>query len=230
MELQIYKEDFQRGLVDDTKTYYSQKSRVWLDQMSCPEYLIQCEECVQAEEGRLASYINKSSQEGLMSATRDELLRNHQEELLGKDTGIAKMLERTQGADSERAKEDLARLYRLYSAVPNGLQRVSDAMKDHICNLGNGYIQKSKEQQGPDDEHGLVTNLIDLHDRFLKIVKQNFQQDQLFHKALKDAFEEFINKEYYTSAYLARYANDILKKGIFILRNFAITFFFFVFL
>jgi len=30
---------------------------------------------------------------------------------------------------------------------------------------------------------------------------------------LKDAFEDFINKEYYTSNLLARYANDILQKG-----------------
>merc|ERR1719192_858726 len=35
----------------------------------------------------------------------------------------------------------------------------------------------------------------------------------MFHKALKNAFETFINKEYYVSALLARYANDMLKKG-----------------
>jgi cullin 3 len=59
----------------------------------------------------------------------------------------------------------------------------------------------------------LIRNLIDLHDRFWNIVKENFNQDPIFHKALKDAFEDFINKEYYTSNLLARYANDILKKG-----------------
>jgi len=47
----------------------------------------------------------------------------------------------------------------------------------------------------------------------LNIVKLNFQGDQIFHKALKDAFEECINRELYTSNYLARFANDILKKG-----------------
>merc|ERR1712048_279946 len=39
------------------------------------------------------------------------------------------------------------------------------------------------------------------------------QSEQVFHKALKEAFEEFINMNYYTSALLARFANDILKKG-----------------
>jgi len=71
-----------------------------------------------------------------------------------------------------------------------------------------------KEAKGGDkSDHELIRSLIDLHDRFLNIVKTQFQSEQVFHKALKEAFEEFINKEYYTSALLARFANDILKKG-----------------
>jgi len=108
-------------------------------------------------------------------------LKVHQDELLGKDTGINRMLERTQGADAETAKEDLTRLYRLYSEVANGLVKISEAMKRYICELGNGHIEKSKENQGEEKGHTLIVNLIDLHDRFLKIVKTNFQQDKIFH-------------------------------------------------
>eukprot|EP01083_Nonionella_stella_P077934 213041_1 len=214
VELQIYKEDFHKALVSETKQYYKQKSRFWLDQQSCPEYLIQAEKCVQDEEGRLASYIDKYSNDGLMTATRDELLKHHQDELLGKSTGINAMLERTVGADAEAAREDLARLYRLYSCVPGGNGKIAESVKVHICSLGNNFIQKSKEaKSGDKSDHELIRSLIDLHDRFLKIVKHQFNSEQVFHKALKEAFEEFINKEYYTSALLARFANDILKKG-----------------
>ena len=236
VELQIYKEDFHKALVSETKQYYKQKSRFWLDQQSCPEYLIQAEKCVQDEEGRLASYIDKYSNDGLMTATRDEILKHHQDELLDKSTGINSMLERTVGADAEAAREglsvcllslcvyvcyfceyaltDLARLYRLYTCVPGGNGKIAEAVKVHICSLGNTFIQKSKEAKGGDkSDHELIRSLIDLHDRFLKIVKNQFQSEQVFHKALKEAFEEFINKEYYTSALLARFANDILKKG-----------------
>jgi len=41
VELQIYKSDFHAALQKQTREYYKQKSRVWLDQLSCPEYLIQ---------------------------------------------------------------------------------------------------------------------------------------------------------------------------------------------
>jgi len=214
VELQIYKEDFHKTLVAQTKQYYKQKSRFWLDQQSCPEYLIQAEKCVQDEEGRLASYIDKYSNEGLMTAARDEILKNHQDELLEKATGINSMLERTVGADADAAREDLARLYRLYSYVSQGNEKIAASVRQHICTLGNNFIQKSKEAKGGDkSDHELIRSLIDLHDRFLNIVKTQFQSEQVFHKALKEAFEEFINKEYYTSALLARFANDILKKG-----------------
>merc|ERR1740129_1589385 len=149
-----------------------------------------------------------------MTATRDEILKHHQDELLGKSTGINSMLERTVGADAEAAREDLARLYRLYASVPGGNSKIADSVKVHICSLGNSFIQKSKEAKGGDkSDHELIRSLIELHDRFLKIVKTQLQSEQVFHKALKEAFEEFINKEYYTSELLARFANDILKKG-----------------
>ena len=58
-----------------------------------------------------------------------------------------------------------------------------------------------------------MENLIALHDRFLKIVKNEFKSHCEFTKAMKDAFEKFINEEYYTSNYLARYVNDFFRKG-----------------
>ena len=87
-------------------------------------------------------------------------------------------------------------------------------MKTHIYNLGNQYIQKSKKAKYTEKSHyELIPSLFDLHDRFLKIVKNEFKQKQVFDKALKAAFEEVINEEYYTSILLSRFADDILKKG-----------------
>ena len=104
--LQIYK-DFNDALIKETKQYYKQKSRLWLDQQTCPEYLLQAEKCVTDEEGRINSYLDKYSKSGVMEATRDEILKYHQDELLGKATGIDSMLERTVGADAEAAREGI---------------------------------------------------------------------------------------------------------------------------
>eukprot|EP01084_Bolivina_argentea_P188508 324502_1 len=84
-------------------------------------------------------------------------------------------------------------------------------MKKYICNLGNEYIAKSKEKTL--GEHQLIESLINLHNKCLNIVKNELHEEVIFHKALKESFEEIVSKEYYTHALLARFANDILKKG-----------------
>jgi len=220
-DLALYREHFQQHLINETKEWYKGMSRRWLDSSSCPDYLRKAEECVNNEQGRLSSYIHKSSKDELMKATRTELLKKHQEELLQKDTGINQMLQRTQGASTSATvrdgMDDLARLFRLYEAVEDGLAPIAEAMKAHVTRLGKAYIEKSqelaKQNKSGDKNHELITNLIKLHNCVLTLVTESFQGDQIFHKAMKEAFEDFINMNYFTSNYLARFANDILRKG-----------------
>ena len=88
---------------------------------------------------------------------------------------------------------------------------IRDAMKIHVSKLGFDFIEKLKQSKLQDYE--LIAAFVSLHDRFSSIVKEQFQQDAQFEKALREAFVEFINKEYHVSALLPRYVNDILKKG-----------------
>ena len=85
-------------------------------------------------------------------------------------------------------------------------------MKVYIIKLGVGFIE-SKLKRPNWQNHDLIIALIDLHDRFLNIVQEQFAQVAQFQNALKEAFQEIMNKEYYVSVLLARYCNDILKKG-----------------
>ena len=102
----------------------------------------------------------------------------------------------------------------MYKAVVNGFDKISAAMRQHICKLGYQFIKKSKDnQQQNKTDHILIRDLIDLHDRFLKITKIQFMNENLFQLALKQAYEEFINKENYVSSLLARFVNDILRRG-----------------
>jgi len=210
VELKLYKENFQSFLLKHTTEYYKVASEKWLSTLSCPEYLLRAEEAIEQELGRLNSFLHNSSEEDLMREVRVEILANHQEQLLNSPTGIVNMLE-------DNKSEDLSRLFNLYSDVDKGLIPVAKAMQLYICKLGDEYIAESKEETSKSKEknskHVLIQNLIALHDRFLKIVKNEFKSHREFTKAMKDAFEKFINEEYYTSNYLARYVNDFFRKG-----------------
>jgi len=81
----------------------------------------------------------------------------------------------------------------------------------------DGESKEGKEEKeaasSEDVNHALVRNLIALHQRYAGIVSECFQKAQLFQKALKRAFEDFINKDNRVSKLLAKFVNDVLKKG-----------------
>eukprot|EP01084_Bolivina_argentea_P078873 143127_1 len=210
---QLYEEDFHNALIfTETKQYYQQKSAFLLDEISCPSYLIEAEKYIRDEEGRLASCLDKYSHDGLIAVTKREILWRPLDKLLGASTGIYSILERTVGVNAESAREDLARLYRLYLYVRDR-NKIAEFMRRHICSLGNNFIERSKQAKtGDAPNHELIIALIDLHKRFFKIIKNEFQSDQIFYDKMEEAFKEFMNKEYYISKLLALFVNDILKK------------------
>jgi len=207
-DLSIYIDDFQDHLLQETTEYYRVASEKWRDSLSCPDFLIRAEQAVNEELKRIQAYLHSSTETSLMREVRVQILKFHQTKILESNTGIVNMLR-------ERCSVDLGRIFELYKEVENGLEPIAAAVQKHICDLGQGFIRDSKSdgRGNKENKHTLVRNLIQLHDRFLKIMKNEFQSHREFTKAMKNSFEFFINQEYYVSNYLARYVNDFLRKG-----------------
>ncbi len=55
------------------------------------------------------------------------------------------------------------------------------------------HAQEEGEKDSNQDP-GFVKSLLALHDKFVGVVNQQFEKNSLFHKALKEAFVEFVNK------------------------------------
>lgn len=55
--------------------------------------------------------------------------------------------------------------------------------------------------------------MIALHAQYNRVVNDCFGKSQIFQKALKKAFEDFINKDNRVSKLLAKFVHDVLKKG-----------------
>jgi cullin 1 len=211
----LYQENFEVAFIQQTKLFYKQQAQIWLEQDSCPDYLKKAEAAIDDEENRLNMYLHSSSLNVLMSTCRDELLKFHQPELLAKQTGIYDML-------SRNAVDDLSRIYKLYQHVEEGIKPIAEALKEHVKKLGSGLIEQSKNKakskdasasdKGGVEQHEFIESLIELHETYRNIVKNCFTKDQVFEKALKEAFEDFINKEFYTSNLLAKFINDVLTK------------------
>jgi len=211
--LAIYEEEFQTAFINQTKQYYQLSAEKWLQQKSTPEYLIEVEQVQNNEMTRLVQYLHAgTSKSPLMHCLRETLLRKYQTQLLEQDSGLIRMLD-------EQSSDDLERLYHLYREVAGGIQPIADTFKAYISSLGYKYIDDAKQAESEDKKGeaagkmDLIAKIIALHERFHGHVNNDFDNNALISRALKDAFEEFINKTNYVVRYLAKYAHNFMIRG-----------------
>ncbi|WOG83765.1 hypothetical protein DCAR_0102943 [Daucus carota subsp. sativus] len=213
-----YEKDFEAFMLDNSSSYYSRKASNWIAEDSCPDYMLKAEECLKKEKERVSHYLHSSTEVKLLEKVQNELLAAHHSQLLEKEhSGCRVLLE-------DGKVEDLSRMFRLFSKIPQGLEPVADIFKKHIMCEGTALIQqaediaaasKAKNLGGP--EQAFVQKVIELHDKYMKYVNDCFTNHTLFHKALKVGFEVVCNKNVSGSPsaeLLASFCNNILTKGV----------------
>jgi cullin 3 len=200
-KLNVYKTDLEKFIIEHAGAFYKRQSRTWMDQDSCPNYLKKAEKMLQAEKNRVDSYLHRSTMEPLQKECYIQLLKVHQTELINKKTGVDALL-------TADAREDLTRLFRMYKGYPEDIGPIADLVEKHIEREGSNIIKKA--QVGG---HELVQQLISLHARYDAVLKDCFEKNPVFQKALKKAFETFINQDDKLSRLLANFINDVLTRG-----------------
>eukprot|EP00775_Hariotina_reticulata_P008401 gene8401-8585_t len=212
-----YERDFEDVLLTDTAGYYKRKAAEWINEDSCPEYML--------KEERVDNYLHASTKAKLLNQVETEVLLKYENDLLQKEhSGCAALLR-------DDKTDDLARMYRLFSRINKGLDPIADCFKEHVEGEGMKLVKevaeaveakkekdagKPSKDSGTSHEQQYVRQVIELHDKYLAYVSTCFANSSLFHKALKEAFEGFCNKNVAgsTSAELmANFCDNLLKKG-----------------
>ncbi|KAI3883553.1 hypothetical protein MKW92_044360 [Papaver armeniacum] len=215
--LRPYVNDFETAFLADTADYYTRKASLWIQEDSCPEYMIKAEERLKREKDSVAHYLDKSSEEKLLEKVQHHLLLNNAQQLFDKEHSGCNVLLR------DDKNEDLERMYRLFSNIKNGLDPLSAAFKKHVTSEGLSLNKQAEDAFKREDkaavamqEQAFIRKVIELHDKYYAYVTISFKQDNLFHKALKEAFEGFCNKKVGNSSVaelLSTYSDGILRKG-----------------
>ena len=223
--MEAYEQDFEAHLLTNTAAFYSRKASVWIDEDSCPDYLVKAEDCLKREKERVGHYLHASSESKLLKEVEKEVLAAYETQLLEKEhSGCAVLLR-------DDKTEDLARMFRLFKRIPAGLPPVADIFKKHVEKEGVTLVKQAEDAAGAKKDPGakdkaaaaaasteqvFVRSVIQLHDKYLQYVIDCFSNDSLFHRALKEAFEVFCNKGVAgsTSAeLLATFCDKLLQKG-----------------
>ncbi|KAG0575693.1 hypothetical protein M758_5G025700 [Ceratodon purpureus] len=218
--MDAYETDFETFMLQDTAAYYSRKAASWIEEDSCPDYMLKAEECLRREKERVGHYLHASSEQKLLEKVQHELLTQYETQLLEKEHSGCHTLLRDDKVD------DLSRMYRLFFRIPKGLEPVAAIFRQHVTDEGTALVKQAedaasnKKAEKKDtvgvQEQAFVRKVIELHDKYLQYVSECFVNHSLFHKALKEAFEVFCNKGVAgsTSAeLLATFCDNLLKKG-----------------
>jgi hypothetical protein len=207
--LEFYNDEFFKEFMEQSKLFYQKTSSGWIKTETCPGYLKLAEKLFLIEEVFAKNALHPTSVTSLMDLCHYELLGRVAEELLLKPSGFHEMV-------SKSANEDLTRLYNLFSKSGHCIHLLADQFKIFISGLGLDIINKfkagSESKESGGDPNLFIDEIVKHHETFKVILRNCFKKDHVLEKALKEAFEEFINKESYTSNHLAKYIHNALSK------------------
>ncbi|GMY16843.1 cullin-1 [Fagus crenata] len=209
-QMELYKQDFEAQMLQDSSAYYSRKASNWILVDSCPDYMLKAEECLKRERDRVSHYLHISSEQKLVEKVQHELLVVYATQLLEKEhSGCLALLR-------DDKVEDLSRMYRLYHKIPKGLDPVSTIFKQHVTAEGTALVQQAEDAASSQAANGagvqeqvLIRKIIELHNKYC------FLTDSLFQNALKVVLEESCKTVtgHSTAELLATFCDNVLKKG-----------------
>ena len=91
--MEAYESDFEAKLLERTAAHYCRKAAEWIEEDSCPEYLVKAEECLRREKERVGHYLHASSETKLLKEVEKEVLAAYETRLLEKEqSGAAALL------------------------------------------------------------------------------------------------------------------------------------------
>ncbi len=224
---EVYLQDFETPFVAATRAYYERKASSWMASDSVPVYLKKVEEVLTAEADRVAAYMDPPTESKVVAECVVVLLKEQAERTIKDVSGLAAMLR-------EDRCEDLARMFRLCVRISDEnrtLKLIAEGLRAHFAALGliamrtregaaeggggGGGADGGASKEAPDSPE-FVQAMAALHEKARSLVTGEFKGHVLFQKAIKDAFEEVMNKSATRSKYsnaevIGHYSDRVLR-------------------
>eukprot|EP01006_Ploeotia_vitrea_P042684 TRINITY_DN66651_c3_g5_i2.p1 TRINITY_DN66651_c3_g5~~TRINITY_DN66651_c3_g5_i2.p1 ORF type:complete len:707 (+),score=124.19 TRINITY_DN66651_c3_g5_i2:117-2237(+) len=183
----IYEHDFETPFLEQTAKYYQRMSASWLSEDGgIHTYLKRVENSLNQEQQRSLSYLHSTSETHVISRVEQELLTEHKARVLeDPDAG-------TQALLANWKTEDLGRMFQLFARIHNGLDKMSEIVREYIKEEGKAINKKFSA--GEVDQKGYIDASLELHDKYTGLFREFFNNNSHFFKARKSAFEVFINE------------------------------------
>jgi cullin 3 len=200
----VYQEDFEQHFLEVSADFYRLKSPQFIEYCDCGDYL-KAERCLNEDMERVSHYLDARSLDNITKLVEKEMIESHMHRLVHmENTVLVNMLVNDK-------YEDLGMQYNLFHRVPAGLSIVRDVMTSYIRDTGMQLVTDPEMLKVPVD---FVQRLLDLKDKYDKIISLAFNNDKTFQNALNSSFEYFINLNAQSPEFLSLFVDDKLCKGL----------------
>ncbi|KAI9842864.1 MAG: hypothetical protein M1837_006885 [Sclerophora amabilis] len=208
--LDVYRFHFERPFLEATTKYYQNESKQFVAENSVVEYMKKAEARLEEEKDRVGLYLHPDIMTPLLRTCQHVLIAEHSA-LLRDEFQIL--------LDNNR-QEDLARMYKLLSRIPDGLDPLRMKFEAHVRKAGLTAVTKVATEGDNLEPKIYVDALLEVHTQYQNLVNQAFGGESEFVRSLDNACREFVNRNEVCKSgstrspeLLAKYTDTLLKKS-----------------
>jgi cullin 1 len=208
--LDVYKEHFEKPFLEATAAYYSRESKQFLAENSVVEYMKKAESRLEEEKERVDLY--------LLSEIMGPLNRTCEAALISDHSGILR--EEFQSLLDNDRVDDLGRMYKLLSRIPEGLEPLRQRFEVHVRKCGLAAVDRVSNEGEKLEPKIYVEALLQVHTKYQDLVNVAFAGESEFVRSLDNACREFVNRNKVCKAgssrspeLLGKYTDTLLKKS-----------------
>lgn len=203
--LPVYQQDFEKHFLDVSANFYCRESQKFIESCDCGDYLKKAERRLNEEMERVSHYLDPRSESKITNVVEKEMIESHMHTLVHmENSGLVSML-------VDDKYEDLQRMHNLFRRVPDGLTIVKDVMTSFVRDTGKQLIMDPERLRDPVD---FVQRLLDLKDKYDRVITMSFNNDKTFQNALNSSFEYFINLNARSPEFISLFVDDKLRRGL----------------
>ncbi|KAI8620951.1 ubiquitin ligase SCF complex subunit Cullin [Chytriomyces sp. MP71] len=213
----IYDHDFERFFLATTREYYTLEAANLLQTCDARGYLVHVERRLQEEEDNVKAYLSQDTSPKLTLILEDVLIEKNLSAVIEmENSGLVVML-------SNNSIVDVARMYRLFSRVETGHPAMRKCISAEIQRLGRninelhgGVAPSGSEAAGTGGQANpikWVEALLEVKDRFDRVVEACFGKDKNFVNTVNDALGAVVNANGQSPEFLSLFIDENLKKG-----------------
>ncbi|KAJ7392623.1 Cullin-3 [Desmophyllum pertusum] len=222
----VYEEDFERPFLEESAEFYKLEGQKFLAENSASVYIQKVEARINEESERAKHYLDPTTEDPIVKPCQRICLNCLVEKRRIFHTGCGRGVNTEAHEDGGRNGElwcysyaqtqqieDLARMYRLFVRVKDGLKTVCDCMKGYLREQGKALVVEEEGESGK-NPITYIQSLLNLKDRFDHFLNNSFNNDRLFKQAISSEFEHFLNLNGKSPEFLSLFIDDKLKKGV----------------